>query len=156
VRLLSGLQERYARLAGAEVGTDMLSALRAARAEGLPVALIDDDIGSTMEGLARSVGPRDLLRFAVRAVRPDPWARRLDLTAVPDDELVEEMLRELERAFPRAHDVLVRRRDLRMASRLLRLASEHGTVLAVVGAGHKSGIRRLLTGSPHEVTLLAL
>ena len=154
VWFLSRLQEHYARLAGAPVGTDMLHALNAAAEDAVPIALVDDDIDVTLERLVNAVGLRDVFTLIWMGAKGDPWVHRFDITSIPEDDLVEEMLEELERAFPAVYDVLVRRRNLRIASRLMTVADARGTVLAVLGAGHKRGVAKLLKEGPHTVVVV--
>jgi len=132
----------------------MLHALDAAAEDAVPIALVDDDIDATIDRLVNAVGLRDVFTLIWMGFKGDPWINRFDITSIPEDDLVEEMLEELERAFPKVHDVLVRRRNLRMASRLMTVADARGTVLAVLGAGHKQGVAKLLEGGPHTVIVV--
>lgn len=142
---LGAYQQRLAEQFGIEPGAEMRAALEGALARGLPVLLIDRDIGITLRRVYRNV----------------PWWQRLGLFSgllgsvlsreqVSEEEI--ERLKEgdiLETTFAEfadrskvLYEPLIAERDEYMAARLCEetRASGYGKVLAVVGAGHLKGI----------------
>jgi pheromone shutdown-related protein TraB len=147
---LGAYQQRLAEQYGIEPGAEMRAAIDGALDQGLPLALIDRDIGLT-------------LRRAYRAV---PWWQRMGLVgglfaSVMTREKIEESEIErlkqgdmLESTFSEFAEQsrelylpLIDERDRYMAAHLRRLAEGTGTgrILAVVGAGHLKGIERYAT-----------
>jgi pheromone shutdown protein TraB len=64
---------------------------------------------------------------------------------VPSPEMIEELLELLKKDAPDLYRVLIHDRNVHMGQRLLRLHSQHeGLILAVVGAGHVSGMEKFL------------
>lgn len=156
---LGAFQQRLADQYGIEPGQEMREAIAATEAAGLPLMLIDRDIGVTLRRVYRNV----------------PWWRRLELMVglgasvlsreeIPEEEI--ERLKEgdvLEATFSefaerseRLYEPLIAERDRFMAVRLWQEAeaieadADSRPILAVVGAGHLAGIRTTLDAGPPE------
>jgi len=149
---LGAFQQRLADKFGIEPGAEMRAAVAGARERGLPLLLIDRDIGVTLRRLYGGVG----------------WWRRLTLvagiiaSAFSNEEVSEEEVERLkegdvleatfaEFAESRAdlYGPLIAERDEYMAAKLLLAVADdrgprHRDVLAVVGAGHLKGITAAL------------
>ena len=146
---LGAYQQRLAEQFGIEPGAEMREAITRARTRGLPVLLIDREIGVTLKRVYRSV----------------PWWKRLTLfsgllASVVSSEKVDE--REIERLkegdilettfaqfaeeAEELYAPLIDERDRYMAARLREEAVTGGPthILAVIGAGHLKGIARYL------------
>ncbi|TVQ88664.1 MAG: TraB/GumN family protein [Chromatiaceae bacterium] len=149
---LSAYQQRLADQFGIEPGAEQRAAIEQAQARGLPVLLIDREVGTTLKRAAHNLG----------------WWRRLNLFSgllaglltreqISADEV--EQLKQgdvLETTFAQfAEDrgelyaPLINERDRYMAARLRAEATEQGYqhILAVVGAGHLKGLGERLTAS---------
>jgi pheromone shutdown-related protein TraB len=146
---LGAYQQRLADQYGIEPGAEMRAAMLGALDRGLPLALIDRDIGLT-------------LRRAYRAV---PWWQRMGLigglfaSVLSREKIAEEEIERLkegdmlESTFSEFAEQsrelflpLIDERDRYMAAHLRRLADgDARQVLAVVGAGHLKGIENYLT-----------
>ncbi|EOA37749.1 hypothetical protein CARUB_v10012564mg [Capsella rubella] len=57
-------------------------------------------------------------------------------------DMVTLVIQEMSKEFPTLMDTIVHERDQYMASSLLRVASEHSSVVAVIGKGHINGIKK--------------
>jgi len=146
---LSAYQQRLADQFGIEPGAEQRMAIRLAEARGLPVLLIDREVGIRLRRAAQNLG----------------WWKRLNLFSglmagmlsreqVTEDEI--ERLKQgdvLETTFAEfAQDrsdlflPLIEERDRYMAARLIQALREHGyrNLLAVVGAGHLKGLAEQL------------
>ncbi len=150
---LGAFQQRLADQFGIEPGAEMRAAVKGAKERGVPLLLIDREIGVTLRRLYGGVG----------------WWRRMTLVAgilasafsndkVGEDEI--EKLKEgdvLEATFAEfaesradLYGPLIAERDEYMANKLLLAVQgdsgpRHENVLAVVGAGHLKGIKDALT-----------
>ncbi|XP_056847740.1 uncharacterized protein LOC108850593 [Raphanus sativus] len=73
-----------------------------------------------------------------------PSAEELDkmLKEMDDLDMLTLVIQEMSKEFPSLMDTLVHERDQYMASSLLRVASEHSSVVAVIGRGHINGIKK--------------
>lgn len=146
---MGAYQQRLAEQYGIEPGAEMRAAMNGAEAHGLPLVLIDREIGTTLKRTAHNLS----------------WWKRwglfsgLMVSLVSHDDVEEheiEKLKEgdmLENAFAEfAHDrqdlyqPLIAERDSYMAARLIEAAEQHpgSRILAVVGAGHLKGIAEQL------------
>lgn len=157
---LGAYQMRIAEQYGIEPGAELRAAIDGAIDGGLPLALIDRDIGLTLRRTYASV----------------PWWRRMELvggllSSVLSREKIEEaeierlkqgdMLESTFAEFAEQSETLYRpvieERDRYMAASLRRFAEERGAgrVLAVVGAGHLAGIERHLADTQPPAETLA-
>lgn len=146
---LGAYQQRLAEQFGIEPGAEMRAAIDCGKQAGLPVLLLDREVGITLRRTYRNVS----------------WWRRLNLVAglmvsvvsrekVSEEEV--ERLKEgdiLETAFSQFADQarelfvpLIDERDRYMAARIVAETGRgaHRHILAVVGAGHLKGIGRYL------------
>jgi pheromone shutdown-related protein TraB len=152
---LSAFQQRLADQFGIEPGAEMRLAISAAKGRGLPLLLVDRDIGVTLRRVYANV----------------PWWQRFSLVAgllassfsrekIDEDEI--ERLKEgdiLEATFDefaerseRIYVPLIQERDRYMAAKLLQKTGatgagatpSHREVLVVLGAGHLKGVREVL------------
>ncbi|KAF8092580.1 hypothetical protein N665_0411s0039 [Sinapis alba] len=73
---------------------------------------------------------------------PSPEELDKTLKAVNDVDMLTLVTQEMSKEFPSLMDTLVHERDKYMACMLSRVASEHGSVVAVVGRGHLQGIKK--------------
>ncbi|CAH8354404.1 unnamed protein product [Eruca vesicaria subsp. sativa] len=73
-----------------------------------------------------------------------PSAEELDkmLKEMDNVDMLTLVIQEMSKEFPSLMDTLVHERDQYMASSLLRVASEHNSVVAVIGRGHINGIKK--------------
>ncbi|MFB6265849.1 MAG: TraB/GumN family protein [Candidatus Nanohaloarchaea archaeon] len=143
--LLKTVQNLLGRKTGVAPGSDMLEAFNEAQREGIDAALIDRDIGLTLARL-QDVPAKEKLKFS-GFLFVSPFllgSRSIDLQKVPGEDVIGEMLVRLEVGFPEIYRVLVEERNRVMAERLEELEREYGDVLAFVGAGHVSGIKKMI------------
>jgi pheromone shutdown protein TraB len=59
-----------------------------------------------------------------------------------DVDMLTLVIQEMSKAFPTLMETLLHERDMYMSSKLLKVAKEHSSVVAVVGKGHVSGIKK--------------
>ncbi|RWR84368.1 traB domain-containing protein [Cinnamomum micranthum f. kanehirae] len=68
--------------------------------------------------------------------------RPVQLKEMDDVDMLTLVIQEMSREFPTLMETLLYERDLYMSSTLLKVASEHSSVVAVVGKGHLQGIKK--------------
>ncbi|CAN8306211.1 unnamed protein product [Cochlearia groenlandica] len=73
---------------------------------------------------------------------PSPEELNKMLKEMDNVDMVTLVIQEMSKEFPSLMDTLVNERDQYMASSLLRVASEHTSVVAVIGRGHINGIKK--------------
>ncbi len=156
---LSAFQQRLADQFGIEPGAEMRRAIAATKQRGLPLLLVDRDIGVTLRRVYANV----------------PWWQRLNLLAgllassfsrekigeeeierLKEGDILEATFDEFAQRSERIYVPLIQERDAYMAAKLLaRTHAEAATsapadagipreVLVVIGAGHLKGVRERL------------
>ncbi|XP_077243500.1 uncharacterized protein LOC143884026 [Tasmannia lanceolata] len=73
---------------------------------------------------------------------PSPEDLNKMLKEMDDVDMLTLVIQEMSKEFPTMMQTLLHERDLYMSSTLLKVASEHASVVAVVGKGHLSGIKK--------------
>uniref|UniRef100_A0A0D3B4I7 TraB family protein n=1 Tax=Brassica oleracea var. oleracea TaxID=109376 RepID=A0A0D3B4I7_BRAOL len=73
---------------------------------------------------------------------PSPEELKKMLKAMNNVDMLTLVIQEISKEFPSLMDTLVHERDTYMACMLSRVASEHSSVVAVVGRGHLQGIKK--------------
>jgi len=151
---LAYIQKKIGEETGVKPGSEMLAAVEAARLVGARVALVDRDVGITIQRFWSSMGIIDKARLIFSLIPASlGWGgEEIDIDSITQDDIVSQMISEFRKVSPSAANVLVDERDAYIARNLVQLAQE-GKVLAVVGAGHKRGIENLLA-HPDQIPAL--
>jgi len=147
---LSAFQRRLAEQFGIEPGAEMKAAIDGADERGLPVWLVDREIGVTLKRAYHSVGFLDRLSIvgglgASVLTRED--VSEDEIEKLKRGDLLGSMFSEFARESPPLYDALIGERDRYMTARLREQAAagEARRVLVVIGAGHLAGIQRELS-----------
>lgn len=151
----SYVQKKLGNQVGVSPGSDMLAALTLARKHKLPVHLVDQDVRVTLRRLSKAITFREIMRFIGDMFSGLLFKKndlkkygieKLDLSKVPEQDLIDKMTLELKKKYPSLHKVLIEERNEYMASRLARLIHIYldKPVLAVVGAGHEKDLITLI------------
>jgi pheromone shutdown-related protein TraB len=138
---LAYIQRKIGEEMGVKPGSEMLAAIEAARRAGARVALVDRDIGITIQRFWSAMGFIDKIRL-VGSLIPAAFGRgdeEIDIDSITQADIVSQMISEFRKISPGAANVLIDERDAFLARNLF-LLSKQGRVLAVVGAGHREGI----------------
>jgi len=152
---LAAYQRRIGARLGIKPGAELLAAIDAATAAGIPVELIDRDIDITLKRTWRNLGLwRRIALFASLFVGGGPDDRRTSepinaqmIEDLKQPRALSDMLTELGRAVPEIKQPLIDERDQYLASRLVEVGRGRRSVVAVVGAAHVPGISAQL-GTP--------
>ncbi len=151
---LAYIQKKIGDEMGVKPGSEMLAAIEAAKRTGARVALVDRDVGITIQRFWSAMGFLDKIRL-VGSLIPAAlgWGEEeIDIDSITQEDIVSQMISEFRKISPSAANVLVDERDAYIARNLYQLSLQ-GRVLAVVGAGHREGIARHLA-HPEEIPAL--
>ena len=163
VLLLQKMQDTLSKETGILPGQEMLDAVGHAKKADAQVALIDQRINVTISRLMKAMGFREkakLMAYLVLgflglgASKVLPAEKGIDLNKIPEDEFIEYAIEYMESAFPSIFKVLVADRNWYMAHNLMKLSGKFETIVAVVGAGHVKGMKKLLEDEKIEVEVL--
>ena len=147
---LAAYQRRLGASLGVKPGAEMLAAIEAANAGGIPIELVDRDITITFKRTWRNLGPWQRVRLVASLLFGSapgaPHAADDPITAQTIEDLKEpkalsEMLNELGRLVPQIKRPLIDERDQYLVSKLRDAGAGRRHVVAVVGAAHLPGIQ---------------
>lgn len=162
--LLGSYAERkLGEIVGIKPGAEMRHAAKLAKKLSIPLALIDQDIEITLRRFSEEFSLREKLRFVAgfmadifkglflpSSIRP---SIRFDLSKVPSEKVIEEIMKEVRKNYPGFYKVLIEERNKVMVNNIISIAnSKPGSrILAVIGAGHKADIVKELKKEGKEV-----
>jgi len=142
---LAYIQKKIGADTGVKPGAEMLSAIEIAESSGARVALIDRDIQITLGRFWNMMSFFEKLKLFGSLVGASFGfgTKDIDIDTVTDEDVVTQLVSELRKVAPSAATVLLDERNAIMAKNLLE-ASKEGTVVAVIGAGHREGIQKYI------------
>lgn len=148
---LGAFQQRVAEESGIAPGEEMKAAVEEAEAAGLPVMVIDRDIGITLKRVYRSVPwwqRMNLISGLMASLVSKEKVSAEEIERLKQGDVLESTFSEFAEQSEHLYQALIAERDHYMA---LRLAQENGDsrykrVLVVVGAGHLKGMSDNLHG----------
>ncbi len=142
---MGAYQQRIAEQYGIEPGAEMRTALDAAEAHGLPLLLIDREIGTTLRRTAANLGwwkRLTLFSGLLAGLLSSDEVDEEEIERLKEGDVLEAAFSEFARDRQDLYEPLIAERDRYMAAKLLLAARRHPGkhILAVVGAGHLKGI----------------
>ncbi|MCX7514980.1 TraB/GumN family protein [Frateuria sp. STR12] len=144
--VLSSFQQRLAAQYGIQPGAEMKAAMDGAERAGLPVWLIDREVGTTLKRAWRSVGAWarfGLLGGLIASVFEREQVDEKEIEKLKEGDLLESAFGEFAQSSAPLYNSLIGERDAYMAARLRELALGSPSVrrvLVVIGAGHLKGL----------------
>lgn len=146
---LGAYQLRIAEQYGIEPGAELRAAIDGALDRGLPLALIDRDIGLTLRRTYASIPwwrRTELVGGLLSSVLTREKIEEAEIERLKQGDMLESTFSEFAEQSESLYRPVIEERDRYMAAHLRRLAAERGSgrVLAVVGAGHLAGIEKHL------------
>lgn len=142
---LSSIQRKLGEEYGVQPGSEMVAAMEEAKQRNLPVALVDRDITVTLKRAWRTMGFLEKVKVGWEFIKAmvgfeDEELEELDLKELMKQDMISSMMEEFSKIAPSASNVLIHERDQYIATKI-KEESKKGRVLAVVGAGHLTGIQ---------------
>ncbi|MCQ2970140.1 pheromone shutdown-related protein TraB [Methanobrevibacter gottschalkii] len=148
--LVSTLLGYFQSKIGAEVdvdpGSEMIGAIEASKDLGIPIALIDREINTTLQRALNKMGFMEKAKFAYGLIASilgfDNDEEEIDIEELKNSENIDDMMEMFKDEAPSVYEVLVHERDAYLAGKIMQIP--YDKVIAVVGAGHKPGIEKYL------------
>lgn len=146
---LAAYQRRLSEQLGVEPGAELKAAALGAEARGLPLALIDRDIGLTFRRAWGRLGywKRSMLGAGLLAsLLADEKVEDGAIETLKQGDVLESSFAEFAGQSPELFEAVIAERDRYMAAKLREAGRAHPgrRVLAVVGAGHLAGLKAAL------------
>jgi pheromone shutdown-related protein TraB len=148
---LAAQQRRMGVSSGEKPGAELLAAVNAAEESDIPVEMIDRDVVITLRRAWKKMGMIEKWRI-LNALLWEEDDEEVSIDEVlGDSDLLSSMMEEARELAPRAGEVLIDERDSFLAGRIQQIRGK-GKVLAVIGAGHLSGVVQNLGEPAMETT----
>ncbi|MDP6328422.1 MAG: TraB domain-containing protein, partial [Candidatus Thalassarchaeaceae archaeon] len=136
---------------GEKPGAELLAAINIGEEEGIPFELIDRNVVITLRRAWHSMGFFEKFRV-FDALLSDENDDDFDLEELLEDsDLLTNMMEDVYKVAPNAGKVLIDERDEFLSGRIQQIRGK-GKILAVVGAGHLTGIQKNLKRPALETT----
>lgn len=150
---LAAYQQRLADQFGIQPGAEQRAAIDAAKAKGLPVLLIDREVGVTLRRAANNLSwwkRWNLFNGLLFGLLSREKITEEEIERLKQGDVLETTFSEFAQDRGDLFEPLITERDRYMAARLLQERREKGyeRVLAVVGAGHLKGLGEQLEQAP--------
>jgi pheromone shutdown-related protein TraB len=143
--MLAAFQRKLGQQLNIRPGAEMLAATAAADKAGIPVILADREIRTTLRRTLSAMGlwTRIKLFFSLlcsAASKDNITAEEIE--KLKSGDALDTLIEDFSKALPEVQRTLINERDLYLAAKIK--ASSGKRVLAVVGAGHTPGIKRVI------------
>jgi len=142
--IMSNFQKKIGDEIGVKPGAEMLAAIEYAEKKNYEIALVDRDIHISLKRTINSLGFWEKTKLLTSLVI-DTFAADIDeemIESLKDHDILTEVIEELSKQVPNVKKVLIDERDEYIAQKLLALKKKK--IVAVVGAGHLTGITKIL------------
>ncbi len=144
---LAAYQRRLAEQLGVEPGAELKRAVALAGERGLRTELIDRDVGVTFRRASSRLGFFGKLKLAANLIAGLLSSDEMgedEIERLKEGDILESSFGEFAQSSPALYASVISERDRYMAARLREVPDGARNVLAVVGAGHLSGLARHL------------
>ncbi len=143
------IEKKLGKLVDTKPGSEMLAAIKLAKQEKIPISLIDQDIRITLKKITKRITWKEKFRFLrdlFFSKQNKKELKKVDLSKVPSEKIIEELTKEFKKRYPTLYQVLVIERNQIMAKNLNKLVTNNKDkkILAIIGAGHKKEIEKIL------------
>lgn len=145
---LAAYQRRLAKQLGIEPGAELKEAVNLARAQGLPVHLIDREVGLTFKRASGRLGFFGKMKLAgglLGGLFAADEVGEEEIEKLKQGDMLEASFGDFASESPELYETVIAERDQYMATRLREeVGADQREILAVVGAGHLAGLARHL------------
>lgn len=141
--MLAYFQKKIGQKLGINPGEEIIRAIKTAEAVGARIYLADRDIRTTLSRTWRIMSFWEKVKLLVQlvtSVGEFDSIKKDDIEKMKKEDVLEVVLSEIGKSFPKIKRILIDERDQYLAYRIRNAPGRN--VVAVVGAGHVPGIRR--------------
>lgn len=141
--IMASFQKKISDKTGSRPGEEFRRAIMVAEANGIPLALIDRNIGTTLKRAWRLTPFKHKLKFLGSILFSDNEEfENIDIEQLKKADAIETLVKSFSEELPETKRVLIDERDLYLAYGIQRNLAPK--TVAVVGAGHVTGILKYL------------
>ncbi len=141
--LLASFQKRIAKKFDIKPGQEMMQAIESADAVGAEIYLADRDIRTTLARTWRAMGLWGKIKLIFQLVMSMGEVEDLkeeDVEKMKQEDVLQTLLAEVGQSMPVLKQILIDERDQYLAEKIRKAPGNN--IVAVVGAGHVSGIKK--------------
>jgi len=147
LKLIKKFQNKIGSKTGVMPGQEMVFAYQKAAEKELEIALIDQDVRKTI-GRLKTVHRREKVKavLSMSLAYIMPQKKGIDVSKIPDEEMIGDLLNEMKARYPGLYRVLVEERNEVMVKALSQVQEENPEkkIIAFVGAAHEKEIKEKL------------
>ena len=149
------IEKKLGKLVGVKPGSEMTTAINLAKKYQLKIALIDQDINTTLKKLAKEITWKEKFRIIKDIIKGMVFKKgeveKFDLTKVPSQELINKLVNKVKENYPSIYNVLIKERNEIMAKALYKIINmnKDKKILAIIGAGHEKEVIRIIRTYNH-------
>ena len=148
------IEKKLGKLVGVSPGDEMRTAIELGSSYNANIALIDQPIEITLKKLSK-ISFKEKFRIIVDIIKGIVFRKEIikiekfDLNKVPSKEIIVKLINKIKKIYPETYNVLIKERNEIMAKALNKIITlnPEANILAIVGAGHETGIIKLLQRS---------
>ena len=143
--MLTNFQRKVGDELGVKPGSEMVKALDMAKEKNIPIALVDRDISVTLKRALNRMGFKEKVKILfglVSGIFEEEKITEEMVEKLKEMDVLTEMMEELGKEVPSIKETLLDERNIYIADKIASLEAKK--IVAVVGAGHVSGIKEIL------------
>lgn len=145
-------EKKLGEIVGVSPGDEMKIAIKLAKEKKIKIAMIDQDIEITLKKFSKSLSWKEKWNFLVDLVKAFIFRKKeidFDLRTVPSEKVIKKLIDKVKDRYPNVYNVLIAERNEVMARRLNKIMQKNPElkIVAVIGAGHKSEVEKMLNKS---------
>ncbi len=143
--VLSSFQKRMGQNVGVKPGDEMLAAMNTANALGIPTAMVDRPIQTTLKrawAKSSGAGKIKLLSALLASSFSNEEVSATEIEELKKGSEMDSMMKELAEYLPVVKEVLIDERDKYLAAHIWK--AQGNNIVAVIGAGHLNGVASFL------------
>lgn len=143
--LLTNFQRKIGDRLGVKPGSEMIAAIEEAKKNNIRVELVDRDIRTTLKRAFNRMSAIEKFKLFYgffSGIFEEEEINEDIMKKLKDKDIMTEMMEELSRDIPSIKEVLIDERDRYISQKIM--AAEGKKIVAVIGAGHVAGIKKML------------
>ncbi|MFH1972825.1 MAG: TraB/GumN family protein [archaeon] len=139
------IEEKLGKMVGTKPGGEMKQAVISSAKVNAKLIMLDRDVRITIKRLIKGITFKEKMRFVwdlIKGLFGHGDVQKFDLSKVPADKIIEDMLIQVKARYPSVYRVLIDERNKIIAKKLYEIMIKfpEAKIVAVVGAGHSEGI----------------
>jgi len=151
-------EKKLGKIVGVPPGSEMKQAIKLAKKKEIKIALIDQNIETTLKRFSKELTWKEKWNFIVDIIKAVILRKKeveFDLTKVPSKKIIKSLLTKVKERYPNIYKVLVTERNQVMAKNLVSVMKENPEkkILAIIGAGHEEDIIKLIKERINKVDI---